>query len=131
MITLELSFADLLRCRFAISPVNEVVEMARAVADRTARPSHRAWLRQHSAPLRRVAAGHDLRPLFALLPRGGETPEFLRPLPRGSAGEIRIELEQIAATADERVRAEVDRCLEAQGPLGREAERALRARGAA
>jgi DNA-binding transcriptional ArsR family regulator len=131
MVTLELSIADLLRCRFAISPVNEVVEVARALANPTARATHSAWLRRHAAPLQRVANDQDLRPLLALLHPSGLTPDFLRPLPRRSAGEIDVELEQIGSAANERVRAEVDRCLEARGPVGQEVERSLRSRGAA
>jgi DNA-binding transcriptional ArsR family regulator len=131
MVTLELSVADLLRCRFAISPVNEVIEVARAIANRTACPGHSAWLGQHAAQLRRVAVGHDLRPLFAVLPPRGYTPAFLRPLPEASAGAIDRELEQIRATAEDRVRTEVDRCLEARGSVGREVERSLRSRGTA
>jgi DNA-binding transcriptional ArsR family regulator len=131
MVTLELSVADLLRCRFAISPVNEVVEVARAVANPAVCPEHGAWLREHAAQLRRVAAGHDLRPLFALLPPRGYTPAFLRPLPEGPAGEIDRELEQIRATAEARVRAEVDRSLESRGAVGQEVEHSLRSRGAA
>jgi Helix-turn-helix domain len=131
MVTLELSVSDLLRCRFAISPVNEVVELTRTVANPTARAAHSAWLRQHEAPLRRVASGHDLRPLLALLPPHGYTPDFLRPLPNGPAGEIDVELEQIGTTAEERVRAEVDRCLDGWGPIRQEVARSLRSRGAA
>jgi hypothetical protein len=33
MVSLQLSVADLLRCRFAISPVNEVGEAGRAIAN--------------------------------------------------------------------------------------------------
>ena len=131
METLELSFADLLRCRFAISPVNEVVEVARAVANRTPPPAQSAWFRRQSAQLRRVATANDLRPLFALLPPCGCIPEFLRPLPAGSAGEIDVELDQIACTPDERVRMEVDRFLSAGVPVAPEVARSLRAIGAA
>jgi DNA-binding transcriptional ArsR family regulator len=131
MVTLELSVADLLRCRFAISPVNEVVEAARALASPRARPAHAAWFQQQAAPLQRVASRHDLRLLFALLPPFGHTPSFLRPLPTGPAGEIDAELAQIGATAEERVRTEVDRCLAARGPIGLEVERSLRSRGVA
>src|SRR5262245_17437797 len=131
MITLELSFADLLRFRFATSPVNEVVELARGVANSTSRPAPSAWLRRHSAELHRFAAAHDLRPLRALLPPGGYTPDFLRPLPAGSAGEIDVELEQIAGTPDERVRVAVDRRMSKLGPVPPAVERSLRTRGAA
>jgi DNA-binding transcriptional ArsR family regulator len=131
MVTLELSVADLLRCRFAISPVNEVVEVTRAIANSTASPAQSAWLRQQAAPLRRVADRHDLRPLFALLPPHGYTPSFLRPLPTGSTGEIDVELEHVAATPQERVRAEVDRCLAARASIGHDVARSLYARGGA
>jgi len=131
MVTLELSFADLLRCRFAISPVSEVVEVARVVGSRTLRPAHRGWLRQHSAELQRVVSSHDLRPLLALVPPGGSTPDFLRPLPESSEGAIAIELARIANTPTARVRAEIDRCLDASAGVAPEVEHSLRARDAA
>jgi DNA-binding MarR family transcriptional regulator len=131
MVTLELSVADLLRCRFAISPVHEIVGVAYGLANPTAGLAHGGWLPKHEAQLRRVAAAYDLRPLLALLPPCGRTPDFLRPLPRGSAGEIEHELAQIRATAEKRVRAEVDRCLRARGSVGQEVERSLRSSGAA
>ena len=42
VVTLELSVADLLRCRFAISPVSEVIEVARAMANPAAHAAHSA-----------------------------------------------------------------------------------------
>jgi DNA-binding transcriptional ArsR family regulator len=131
MVSLELSVDDLLRSRFAISPVNEVVEVARVVANPNAQPRHSSWLRRYAAQLRRVAVGRDLRPLLALLPASGYTPAFLKPVPRGAAGEIDLELEQIRATAEERVRAEIDRCLEARRSVGQEVQRSVRSGGAA
>jgi hypothetical protein len=41
MVSLQLSVADLLHCRFAISPINEVVEAGRAIVDPAARATHR------------------------------------------------------------------------------------------
>jgi DNA-binding transcriptional ArsR family regulator len=131
MVTLVLSVGDLLRCRFAISPVHELVELARTLANPTPQPAHGAWLRRYAAQLRRVADGHDLRPLFALLPPCGCTPDFLKPLPGGSFGEIDLELAQVRSTAQERIRSEVDRCLEARGPVGQEVVRLLRSRDSA
>jgi hypothetical protein len=115
----------------AIIRVSEVVEAARALASPRARPAHAAWFQQQAAPLQRIASRHDLRPLFALLPPCGQMPSFLRPLPTGPAGEIDAELAQIGATAEERVRTEVDRCLAARGPIGPEVERSLSSRGVA
>jgi Family of unknown function (DUF5937)/Bacterial regulatory protein, arsR family len=125
MVTHELSVADLLRCRFAISAVSEVIELARAIACRSARAAHRAWLRENGAALQRIADAYDLRPLLALARPGGYTPDFLRPPPRGPAAEIDAELEQIRATAAGRVRAEVRRALRGQGRIAPDVERAL------
>jgi DNA-binding transcriptional ArsR family regulator len=93
--TSEISIADLLRCRFAISPVGEVIAVARAIADPAARAAHGAWLRRHRAALQRIAAAHDLRPLLALIRAGGSTPEFLNLSPSGPVGDIEAELERI------------------------------------
>jgi DNA-binding transcriptional ArsR family regulator len=125
MFTHELSVADLLRCRFAISAVSEVIELARAIACRAARAAHRAWLRENGAALQRIADGYDLRPLLALARPGGHTPDFLRPPPSGPAAEIDVELEQIRATAAGRVRAEVQHALRGLGRIAPDVERAL------
>jgi len=125
MVALEFSVVDLLRLRFAISPVNEVVELARTMANAPARSMNSAWVRQHAAHLRQVRSVHDLRPLLALLPPGGYTPDFLRPLPRGSVGEIHAELARIRATPEARVRVEIDRCLETRGPAEQDVARRL------
>ena len=131
MFTLELSFADLLRSRFAISPVREVIEVARAIANPEARAAHADWLREQRAGLQGIAEAHDLRPLFALTRAHGSTPDFLRPAPKGPLAQIGGELERIRATPAERVLAEIDRCLRVNGPVAADVERALRAHGAA
>ena len=128
---LELSVADLLRCRFAISAVTEVIEVARAIADPASRTAHGGWLGQHRAPLQRIAGAHDLRLLLALTRPGGSAPDFLRPTPAGPAGEIETELEQIRATPADRVRTEVERCLPRRWPIVTDVRRALMSDGAA
>jgi DNA-binding transcriptional ArsR family regulator len=130
MITLEFSAGDLLRCRFAISSVAEVFQAAHAVANPRARPAHAAWLRDHRSALQRLAAEHDLRPLFAVLPDSGYIPDFLTPLPKGAFGEIEAELAEIRATPEERVQAEIERCLCRRGPVGDDVEQLLRSPGA-
>src|SRR5262249_40092287 len=125
MIARELSVADLLHCRYAISPVGEVIEVARAIADPAARAAHGGWLRRHRAALQQVSDTHDLRPLFVLMGPRGCAPDFLRPTPLGPVGEIEADLEQIRATPAERVRREVGRCLHRRGPVANEVERAL------
>jgi hypothetical protein len=131
MVTRGLSVADLLRCRFAISALSEVVELSRAMASPAARAVHRDWLRQNGAALQRIADAYDLRPLFALARPGADTPDFLRPPPSGPAAEIDVELEQVRATAPERVRAEVRRALQGHGRTAPEVERALSSDAAA
>jgi DNA-binding transcriptional ArsR family regulator len=131
VVTLELSVADLLRCRFAISPISEVIEVAHAIASPAARAAHSAWLRQHRAALQRIADAHDLRPLFALMRADGSTPDFLRPTPSGPVGEIDAELERIRVTPVEHVRAEIERRPQETGPIGGDVERVLRSDAAA
>jgi hypothetical protein len=116
-ITLEFSPEDLLRCRFGISPVGEVFQATRALANPGTR-AHTAWLRDHRPTLERLAHAHDLRPLFAVLPDPGYFPDFLMPSPSGPLGEIDTELTQIGTTPRERVRAEIAHCLESRGPIG-------------
>lgn len=97
MVTLQLSAADLLRCRFAISPVAEAVEAARALARPARDRLQPGWRVRTEAPVRGLVERYELRPLLAFL-TDGSTPAFLRPLPEGRSGEIGVELEQIAAT---------------------------------
>jgi DNA-binding transcriptional ArsR family regulator len=123
--TLEISVADLLRCRFAISPVGEVVEVAGAIARPAARAAHGAWLRRHRAALLRIAAAHDLRPLLALTRAGGSIPGFLSPTPVGPVGDIDDELKRIREAPPRLVRAEIERHLNQNGPLATDLERAL------
>jgi DNA-binding transcriptional ArsR family regulator len=125
MVTRELSVADLLRCRFAISAVSEVIELARAIASPAGRAAHRVWLRENGGALQEIADTCDLRPLFALARPGVHTPDFLRPPPGGPAVGVDVELEQIRATVPERVRGEIQHALRGCGPLAPEVERAL------
>jgi Family of unknown function (DUF5937) len=129
--SLELSVADLLRCRFAISPVGEVIEVARVIADPAARAAHARWLHAHRKNLQWIADGHELRPLFDLMRPGARVPAFLRPTPGGPVGEIEAELEQIRATPAKRVRSEIVRCLGVRGPIATEVHSALLSEGAA
>jgi DNA-binding transcriptional ArsR family regulator len=117
MITLQLSAADLLRCRFAISPVAEAIEAARALGCPAPDRLQPAWRVRKAETIRRLARTYELRPLLALL-ADGSTPAFLRPLPTGSSGEIGAELEQIAATPRERVAAAI--------PTGHQSAQSLR-----
>jgi DNA-binding transcriptional ArsR family regulator len=129
MITLEFSAADLLNCRFAISPVGEVFQAARVLASPGAH-THTAWLRDHQLTLQRLTDDYDLRPLLAVLPDRGYIPDFLTPLPTRRSGDIDEELAQVRSTPEERVHAEISRCLENREPLESDVSDQLRRRGA-
>ena len=129
MIALELSAEDLLHCRFGISPVGEVCQAARALANPSAR-AHTAWIRDHHSTLERLAHAHDLRHLYAVLPDTGYFPDFLTPPPTGPLGDIDAELTQIRTTPEHRVQAEIDHCLQARGAIGDDVAALLRKDGA-
>jgi DNA-binding transcriptional ArsR family regulator len=126
MITLEFSIADLLRCRFAISPIGEAIEAAHAIANPPGRIAQTWWLREQQLTVARLAGRYDLRPLFAVLPPSGYVPEFLTPPPKSAMGEVEGELAQIRATPTERVAAEIDHCLRERQPAVPAVERLLR-----
>ncbi|MGC5344349.1 DUF5937 family protein [Streptomyces sp. DT24] len=85
---------DLLRCRFALSPLWETQEAVR-VLDRPDRQGyHLPWLRR----TREAAAGLDLAPLQLLMPRGGHNPDFLCPPPAGPTASFDEEIAQLRTT---------------------------------
>ena len=126
MVTLELTLDDLLGCRFAFSALGEVIEAARAMANRDGGSSNGAWLREQEQTLQRLAREHDLRPLFALLPSCSYVPDFLMPLPRSPVGEFEAELAEVRATPSGRARSEIERCLQRSGPVEPDLEELLR-----
>jgi len=128
MITLDLSLNDVLRSRFAISPVGETIEAAHAVASPPAGAGYARWLRDREQTLQRITREHDLRPLFALLPYCSYMPDFLMPLPKTPVGDLEAELAEVRATPAGLARAEIDRCLRRRDPIEREVERQLRSR---
>jgi DNA-binding transcriptional ArsR family regulator len=97
---------DLLTVHFAVSPVWETQAAVQAVADKRARRYHDPWLRLVQAR----AAGLDLTPLVAVLPRRGYVPDFLTPPPRIPRPRIRDQLVQIRATPATLVACELERC---------------------
>jgi DNA-binding transcriptional ArsR family regulator len=119
------SVADLLRCRFVISPVSEVIEVARAIAHPPAQAVHSAWLRDRRVALQRLADARDLRPLLALTRADGSTPGFLYPTPGGPVGNIQAELERIRETPASQVRSETHHYLNWSGPIGADPQRVL------
>ncbi|MGW1991283.1 DUF5937 family protein [Embleya sp. NPDC001921] len=99
--------ADLLKCRFALSPLWETVAAVRTLADPNRQAYHLPWLRN----LRPELDERQLSPLLALLPRTGYTPDFLTPPPTGPLSRIEDELARVADTPPTHVREELHRCL--------------------
>ncbi|MEU3143497.1 DUF5937 family protein [Streptomyces sp. NPDC006999] len=98
---------DLLRCRFALSPLWETVAAVRTLADPRRQAYHLPWVRQ----VRPLVDDAALAPLLTLLPRTGYTPDFLTPPPSGPMATFDDELEQVTATPLAQVEAELHRCL--------------------
>lgn len=86
---------DLLRCRFAISPLRETQGAIRTLSRPDRHGYHLPWLRQ----VRAAAAGLDLAPLWLLAPDHGHPPDFLHPLPQVPLGTLDDELDAVRATA--------------------------------
>jgi DNA-binding transcriptional ArsR family regulator len=126
VVTFVFSPDDLLRCRFAISPLGEVVQAARVLA----RPESRArgsWLARQRGLLAGMAGERDLRSLLALLPERGYAPDFLTPPPNSPIADVEAELATIRATARGRVRDEIERSIESRS-LAADVDRMLRQR---
>lgn len=88
--------SDLLRCRFAVSPLWETQEAVRTLARPERHGYHLPWLRR----VRTAAAGLDLGPLHLLMPEHGHNPDFLCPPPLGGAlTSFDEELAAVRATA--------------------------------
>jgi DNA-binding transcriptional ArsR family regulator len=85
---------DLLRCRFAISPLKETQGAIRTLSRPDRHGYHLPWLRQ----VRVTAARLDLAPLWLLAPENGYAPDFLYPPPEAPLGALEDELAVIAAT---------------------------------
>jgi DNA-binding transcriptional ArsR family regulator len=98
---------DLLRCRFALSPLWETVAAVRTLAEPWRHGYHLPWLRRVEPELPRL----ELAPLLALQPRVGFTPDFLTPPPDGPLVEIEQELARVRATPTEEVARELARSL--------------------
>jgi len=134
MVEFVLSLSDALRCHFVISPLGEVVRLARAIANpRTFSGSiHTAWLRKHSSSLQQLQEKHDLRALLVLLAlRNDYYPDFLTPTPPATSGDIERELGEVRATPRAQVEEEIGLTLAGARAVAPEIEAQLRAPDAA
>ncbi|WP_328905944.1 winged helix-turn-helix domain-containing protein [Streptomyces sp. NBC_00234] len=85
--------SDLLRCRFALSPLWETQEAVRTLSRPGRHGYHLPWLRR----IREGAAGLDLSPLWLLMPERGHNPDFFCPPPTGPATTFEEEIAQVRA----------------------------------
>jgi hypothetical protein len=115
---LELAFSteDVLRIRFAFSPLWEAVVSIRALRHPADRALHLPWIRRARRAL--ADAGVDLGPLLDLVPAPTRyIPDFLTPPPTTPVPDFAAELAAVRATAPAQVRAELRRMGAAAGPF--------------
>ncbi|MGV9251306.1 DUF5937 family protein [Streptomyces sp. NPDC003697] len=115
---------DLLRCRFAVSPLWETHEAVRTLIRPQRHGYHPAWLRRARA--RAASAGLDLTPLWLLMPRRGHSADWLMPPPIGTAATFEEEIAAVRTADPELVRHDTARSLaDTPGALDSPAGRAL------
>ncbi|MEW2519120.1 ArsR/SmtB family transcription factor [Actinacidiphila alni] len=102
---------ELLRCRFAISPLRETQGAIRTLSRPDRHGYHLPWLRQ----VRAAAAGLDLAPLRLLAPDHGYPPDFLHPAPQVPLGTLDDELAAVRATPPDEAHRQITAAL-AQTP---------------
>ncbi|MBY8868687.1 DUF5937 family protein, partial [Streptomyces sennicomposti] len=84
---------DLMRCRFAVSPLWETQEAVRTLGRPDRHGYHPQWLRR----IREAARGLDLAPLWLLMPLRGHSPDFLGPPPIGPTATFEEEIAGVRA----------------------------------
>ena len=113
MIAYRFGRDDLLRTRFAISPLFELVGSVRVLRDPGAHSVHLPWVREARARLE----GLDYALLEALDPgHGPYAPDFVAPPPRTPLPDVGEELARVRATPPERVRLELGWAFEGAEP---------------
>ncbi|MEW2529612.1 DUF5937 family protein [Streptomyces sp. NPDC047071] len=102
MFEIEFGMEDVVRTRFALSPLWEVVASVRVLKGADEQGLHRAWVEQVRPRL--AAADVDLSPLFDLVPVptrspwAGHVPGFLCPPPTTPLPSLAVELATVRAT---------------------------------
>lgn len=107
MLRLAFSARDLAYTRLAFSPMWEVVTSLRTLKSPTPRPLHRRWAAR-TRPLL-AETGLDEGLLAAMIPERGYLPDFLTPPPEAAEPTVEAEIERVAATPYDRIRAELAR----------------------
>lgn len=104
MIRFRFGAEDLLRTRFAVSPLFELAASVGVLKDPGAHSMHLPWVRR----ARRALAGLDLGLLEALGPgEHGYAPDFTSPPPRSPIPDVEAELARVLATDPARVATEL------------------------
>jgi DNA-binding transcriptional ArsR family regulator len=106
MIRFRFGHEDLVRTRFAISPLFDLVWSTDALRDPAANSLHLPWIRS----ARERLAGFDYELLSALgtsAGPGGYVPDFISPPPTTPLGEFEDELARVRTTPHDRVATEV------------------------
>ncbi|ATL30552.1 ArsR/SmtB family transcription factor [Streptomyces formicae] len=98
---------DLLRCRFAVSPLWETQEAVRTLKRRDRHGYHPHWLRRIRAASREL----DLSGLWLLMPQRGHSPDFLGPPPIGPAARFEEEIAGVRASDPGAAREDLARAL--------------------
>ncbi|MDX3225414.1 ArsR/SmtB family transcription factor [Streptomyces sp. ME19-01-6] len=111
---------DLLRCRFAISPLGQTHEAVRTLLRSERHGYHLPWLRR----IRSAVAGLDLSLLAPFMPIRGYTPDFLGPPPEAPYPSFEEEMARLRATEPDAAHREMTRSLActpgaADSPAGR------------
>ncbi|MFK4068801.1 DUF5937 family protein [Streptomyces sp. NPDC029674] len=111
---------DLLRCRFAVSPLWETQEAVRTLRRPDRHTYHPQWLRR----IREAGRGLDLSALWFLMPQRGHSPDFLGPPPIGPAARFEEEIAGVRASDPVAARDDMARALActpgaAESPKGR------------
>jgi hypothetical protein len=110
MLRFEAGADDLLRSRFAISPLFELDNLLRKLSGLSPYRLPGAWSARLAPVYRRLRATTDLDAVLALHSRT-RGPGFAAPPPRSLAQSIGDDLATVRATALPDARREIDRCL--------------------
>jgi DNA-binding transcriptional ArsR family regulator len=112
MVRYDFELEDLVRTRFAISPMWETAAAIRALRNPSAISLHLPWIKQ----IRGAIKDLDLSPAYALLPRRGYMVDFLTPPPSTPLADFDDELELIRTTPAAQIRHEVEILIAAGNP---------------
>ena len=105
MIRFRFGHEDLVRTRFAISPLFDLTWTTAALRDPAARSLHLPWVRMARERLR--GFDYELLDLLAMASTSGYVPDFVSPPPTTPLAELEDELARVRATPHDRVATEV------------------------